>query len=375
MRENGNTFLQLISSLDRAKFNQINETYGGDHYTKTFDSWQHLKCMLYGVLTSQDSLRTLIMNFNELTHSPGRNEVKRSTLSDANARRPTTVFTEFFYHLLATKILKKDTKREMQDVVKLMDSTPIMLLGRGHDWVEETQRIRGLKLHVLYDAAEQVPTYFSFSSAKKNDIREAQEWSFDPGCIYVFDRAYYDYQWWSQLDHQGSYFVTRTKNTIKYQWQEKHSEPEGNIASDSLVKLSSAKGVKNYAGKLRLVKAKVEIRNKLKTISIITNCLHKTSEEIVALYRQRWQIELFFKWLKQHIKIKKFYGENENAIKLQVTIAMIAYLLLHQLKRRLPTKISMHQLITWVKYNVHLNIYKSYLLKPPLILKYQGGST
>jgi len=374
-------FKELIEVLNKKLFNSLVAKYNSDYYIKCFSAWSHFMAMLYMQITKQESLRALELNFNHIIHTEKLTNisyVKRSTLADANQRRSPEFFQALCQHLLGTLRRINSEKSDIKEVIRLIDSTPIQLKGRGLDWAESTQRIQGIKAHFILDPNGDFPIYFSFTSAKVNDVVEAQKIIPVKGTILVFDRAYYDFAWWNEIDASGSTLVTRPKSTLAYKVVKKLDNDSKYVANDQEIKLTSKKRYK-YTGRLRLVKAKVEIRGKIRSIQIITNNFKLSAEEIVSLYKRRWEIELFFKWIKQNLKVKKFISENENAIKIQIIMAIIAYILIKILQIRSGIEISMRRLIIFLRSHLFckVKVYKyskTEVTLPKILLNTLGGS-
>ena len=329
MRYCDSIFGRLLKPISRRRFAAIVERHTGDAYDKSFGSWDHLVVLIFAQLSGVDSLRGLAAvwnaNCNHHYHLDiGR--LARSTLSDANARRPIAVFSETFEMLsgLADRMLR----REGAAMLRLIDATPIPL-HRLVDWAEWNGRTRGLKLHVVYDPAADQPRRIAITPATVNDVEVGQEVPIEAGATYVIDKAYCHYGWWTRIAEAGACFVTRQKKNARYRvvrWRPlRKKKGDGfTVIDDAEVKLAS-KGNVRLAIPMRRLRVK---RDDGARITLITNDLKRTAVEIAALYKARWQIELLFRWIKQHLKIKKFLGRSQNAIRLQVIAAMIAYLLL-----------------------------------------------
>lgn len=356
------TFQRIIEVIDRKNFKNLVKKHDADRYIKQFDAWSHCLTMIYSQITNQVSLRSLQMNFSHVIQKEKLSNVakpKRSTLSEANSRRP----AEFFQDVCMTLIQKlqgiNKYKNDIREALQLIDSTPIQLKGRGMEWAEKTHRIEGLKGHFIYDTSEEAPVFFSITSAKVNDIVEAQKLKLQANQIYVFDRAYYDFNWWNDINKTGSTFVTRSKSTLAYKTIKIRALKNKKIVADHTIKLTSTKSYK-YKGDLRLIIAKVEIRGQEKQISIMTNNFKLSATKIIAIYKKRWGIELFFKWLKQNLKIKKFLSQNENAIKVQIITAIIVYLLIRLMQIRIKCAISMRGLIMFLRNHLFNRVKYNY---------------
>jgi putative transposase len=329
MRFSNSIFASLLKPIDRRQFKALVERHGGDDYDKSFRSWDHLLALVFAQLAHVDSLRGLVAVWNANAHQHyhlGSGELKKSTLSDANARRPVAVFTAFFAQLSAQA--GRVLRREGTEMLRLLDATPIPL-DRLADWAGWNGRTHGLKLHVSYDPFADLPERIDLTRANINDITAAQSVPLAPGITYVFDKAYCDYAWWTRIHAAGSVFVTRRKKNARFVATRRRGLRKriGNgftVLDDAEVRLAT-QGRRKLTIPMRRIRIK---RDDGGILTLITNDLRRPAVEIAALYKGRWQIELLFRWLKQHLKLRKFIGRSENAIRLQIVAAMIAYLLL-----------------------------------------------
>lgn len=340
------TFHELLKGLPRATFDQLVKRRNADKYSKGFGHWDHLVAMLYGQLSEAPGLRPLETGFNSHCahhYHLGTDVIKRSTLAEANMRRSDVVFAETAAWLM--RQVSRDLRRASAELMYLLDSTSLTLKGREFDrWTLEnrTRNTQGLKLHVLLDANSQAPEWYSFSAANVNDVTLARSVPLRPGALYVFDKGYCDYGWWHDIDEAGAHFVTRFKRNAGVDMQEERSVPANAAAAvlkDQIVRLKHRRpGGKNnrYTKSLRCVTV---ARPGKAPLVLATNDLSSPALTIAQRYKDRWGIELFFKWIKQHLKIKKFLGRSENAVRIQVLTALISYLLVALFKRRhAPTK-------------------------------------
>lgn len=322
----------LLKPINRRQFQDSVDRHCADAYDKSFTSWNHLVTLVFAQLGSVDSLRglELALNANAQAHYHlGLDKIARSTLSDANARRPTAPFAETFALLSAQA--DRESRREGTAMVALIDSSPIPL-GKLCTWPTWNGRIRGLKLHVVYDPAADVPRCVEITPANINDVEIGRHTPVARGATYVFDKGYCHFGWWRKINDDGAFFVTRAKKNLRLRALAWHRRAP--IAGDGFTVLDDAevayvsKGSKGNA-RLSIPLRRIRVRrDKGGKITLITNDLTRSAVEIAALYKSRWQIELLFRWIKQHLRIRKFLGNNENAIRLQILAAMIAYLLL-----------------------------------------------
>jgi putative transposase len=333
---------EILKLLPRREIQKITKAHKGDHYRKSFRTWDHLVAMLTGQLTRVASLRDLEVALNShptLHHHLAIKGVKRSTLADANSNRDFHLFRDIAVNLMER--LNQHSK-ELKGLITVLDASLIRLSGRGHEWAKETTtraHNMGLKIHVQYNCCEDQVEYVEVDNANCNDITIAQKIALEENRIYVFDKGYCDYNWWKSIADNGSIFVTRLKKNASYKVLKNYEildEDKGFILKDQLITLSNrcyrAKRTNKLAGvNLRLV----EIRHpggKEKPFMIVTNATQETAQSIAGWYKKRWSIELLFKWLKQNLQIKRFMGESRNAIMIQIFVAMIVYVLLKSYK-------------------------------------------
>lgn len=329
MRFCGSIFGRLLEPINRRQFQTVVDRLNGDAYDKSFKSWDHLVALIYAQLSGNDSLRGVVAGFNanpQHHYHLGIGQLSRSTLSDANARRPAGIFAQTFAALSA--MATRQLRSEGMEMVRLIDASPIPL-GKVCSWATWNGRIRGMKLHVVYDPKSDVPTCVEVTAANVNDIEIGRQTPIQPGTTYVFDKGYCRFDWWQKINDSGAFFVTRAKisirlRSVKHRTIRKRKGDGFEILADDEVKLTS-KGDSRLPIPLRRIKIRREKGGK---ITLLTNDLARSAVEIAALYKSRWQIELLFRWIKQHLDIRKFLGTNDNAIRLQVLAAMIAYLLL-----------------------------------------------
>lgn len=266
-------------------------------------------------------------------------------------------------------LLPRKQRKEVNKVVRKLDSSPIQLKGRGYDeWTlaNKTLRCQGIKLHVEYDHGVDAPTRIELSQANVDDCSMGRSWPILPDTIYVFDKGYYDFNWWWSIHSKGSFFVTRLKKNAAIQITQINAVNGCDVLEDNLFIFRNKiprGGKRNlYRDELRQVIVKREGKE---PIVLVTNLLDTPAVIISELYKERWEIELFFKWVKQNLRIKKFLGKSENAVKTQIAIALILYLLMALFNIYESNKRSMHQLLIWIRHNWGLMKTHYRLLKPP----------
>lgn len=334
MRFAPSIFGQLLEPIDRRQFQAIVDRHDGDAYDKSFRSWDHLVALIYAQFCGSSSLRGLEAGWNANSqhhYHLGSGPLMRSTLSDANRRRPVAIFAEAFG--LVANLLDRQTRREGEAMLRLIDSTPIPL-GKLCDWAKSNGRIRGMKVHVVYDPKTDCARILDITDANVNDAQVGRQITIEAGATYVFDKGYCHYGWWTAIAEAGSIFVTRPKSNMGLALVRDRpiAEPQGDgflVAEDSEVSLVG-KGACKLPMRLRRLRVQREAGD---TITLLTNDLERSAVEIGRLYKGRWQIELLFRWIKQHLKIRKFLGNNGNAIRLQLFAAMVAFALLRIVAR------------------------------------------
>ena len=345
------TFQEILKGLPRSTFDKVVKKHNADKFSKRFRHWDQLIAMVYAQLSGTTGLRPLQTAFNSheahLYHL-GTSPIKRSTLADANEKRADTVFSEIATWLMSQ--VSGQLRQESKDLIFLLDSTSITLKGREFDrWTSanQTRNTQGIKLHVLLEGASQSPVWTNFSPANVNDVQVAPEIALQQGALYVFDKGYCDYNWWHSIGSAGARFVTRFKYNAGLTVVAEREIPEadhGVVLQDQVVKFKSkypsGKRVnKHFDTPLRRVT--VVRPDKETPLVLATNDLTASAIEIAQRYKERWAIELFFKWIKQHLKIKSFFGRTENAVRIQILTALISYLLVALYKQRHNLKQSM----------------------------------
>lgn len=327
-------FHQILEALPRTLIEKAAHQHHAERYDKTFKLRDHLITLIYAQFSGARSLRELETAFNSKTQTHyhlGTRAIKRSTLADANRRRAPDAF-KFIVEQLMRRVHRQQRK-ELNEFLYLIDSTPIQLNGRGFEWAEETavQRTQGLKVHLVIDGNQQTPIYLDVTAPNVNDITPAKNLSLEPNTTYVFDKGYYDYNWWYEIDQHNAFFVTRFKKHAAIRVIEHREINDEAILKDEIVEFKKT-GHKNHYRSKPLRRIVVQ-RDSGKVLTIATNNLIGSASEIAKLYKQRWQIELFFKWIKQNLKVKKFLGRTKNAVLIQLYAAIIGYLLLWSFKK------------------------------------------
>ena len=366
MRHYNSVFHQLLTSVPWDEFDRLVAAHGSDQRVRTLTTKSQFIALLYGQLEGLASLRGIVTGLasqaSRLYHL-GAAAAKRSTLADANALRPCAVFAELFGVMAARA--HRPLRKRLSGLTYLIDSTGLRLDARSQDWARFSATACGVKLHIIYDGDADRPIYAAITPARTNDITAAQQMPIEPGATYVFDLGYYDYAWWKRLDDQGCRIVTRfKKNTPLEVSEEMPVEPGGAILSDRIGFLPKRQG----AGRSNPMQDAVrEVRVATETgklLRILSNDLDAPAAELAELYKRRWAIELFFRWVKQTLKITRFFGIGDNAVKTQIAVALIAFLLLRLAQAAQKTVASPLAFARLVRTNLMLNKTLDRLLQP-----------
>ena len=330
MPHHNTVFRDVLKLVPWHRFDALVEEHDADARVRRLSTKTQFVALLYGQLSGASGLRETVTGLSShaarLYHL-GAAPVRRSTLSDANTRRPFAVFADLLAEMM--KLAHRGLRRQLAEAVYLIDATSVRLNGHSSDWAQFSAGVCGAKVHVIYDAHADRPIYASVSTANVNDITAAHRMPIEPGATYVFDLGYYDYHWWAELDAAGCRIVTRFKaNTPLAVVEELPLTPGSNILSDRIGFLP-ARQAKSRRNPMQQAVREVRIMIETgKVLRILSNDLDASAQEIADLYRRRWAIELFFRWVKQTLKITRFFGTSENAVRIQIAVALIAFLLL-----------------------------------------------
>jgi hypothetical protein len=341
-------FSELLKFCPRYHFDKAVEQYDGDRYVKTFTTWQQFMAILYSQITQKDSLRDIVTGLSAHAarwYHLGITGIHKSTLSDANAKRDYQIFEGLFYHLLARcKNLTPKHKFRFKNPLYTIDASTIDLCLSVFPWAKFRTTKGAIKLHCLYDHSGALPTFLTVTDGKKHDVRVVKDHTFplSPDSILSIDKAYIDYTWLNSLDKQGVWFVTRAKSNIDYAVVGQHPISGKGVLSDEHISLQGQLTKAKYSKELRLIRYYDEERDKL--LTFLTNNFKLAATTITQIYKSRWQIELFFKWIKQNLKIKSFLGTSKNAVLTQIWVAMCYYLLLTYIKYQTKYSFSLLQL-------------------------------
>jgi IS4 transposase len=367
MRHHNTVFHSVLKQVPWHRFEALVEEHGADARVRRLSTKGQFIALLYGQLSGAEGLREIVTGLSShearLYHLGG-DPVRRSTLSDANSRRPVAVFTELLDTMM--KQAHRGLRRKLAETTYLLDATSVRLNERSADWARFSAGVCGAKVHVVYDVNADRPIYAAVSAANINDITAAKAMPIEPGATYVFDLGYYDYGWWAELDAVGCRIVTRFKSNTPLQVvEELPVAADGSILSDRIgflpTRLASSR-----RNPMQVAVREVRVMTETgKVLRILSNDLDANAQDIADLYRQRWSIELFFRWIKQTLKIKRFIGTSENAVRIQIAVALIAFLLLRlaqAAQQRIKSPIAFARLICA---NLMHRRPLDYLLDPP----------
>lgn len=348
MHQDKFVFAQLVSFLNRNHFNYLVRKYESDKYIKFFSCWNQLLTLMFGQLSNRESLRDLIVAINahqkKSYHLGFGKHVTKSNLAKANQNRDYHIFEDFAYFLV-----NEARRKRAVDIFKLggniyaFDSTTIDLCLDVFWWAKFRKYKGGIKIHTLYDIETQIPTFLHVTNAKVNDVNAMDVIPYEIGSYYVFDRGYNDFKRLYKIKTLDSFFVIRSKKNLQYKCIKWKRRLPKNILSDAEIELTGYYPHQYYPESLRLIRYWDNEANK--EFTYLTNAKHLTAQQIANLYKNRWQVELFFKWLKQHLKIKKFWGTTENAVRIQIYAAISAYCLVAIIQHDMKLKRSTYELL------------------------------
>ena len=350
-------FAQFLSLLSRYEFQRVVNKYQGDYRTKNFKCWDQMACMVLAHIRQENSLRDIdiVLNAhaNKLYHI-GIKQCPKSTLADANERRDYRIYEEFaksLMHRVRREYAQTELALEVDNAVYALDASIIDLTLSLFPWAKFRKTKGAIKLHAMIDLRGNIPAFLTITDGKVHDVKVAPLVPIEPEGIYVVDRGYVDFAWLWSVHQTGAFFVTRLKKSLN--WTRVVSHPVDKsigLRCDQEVLLSSLRLKNLYPNRLRRISFRDETQNR--TLVFLTNNFTLPSETIATLYKARWEIELFFKWIKQNLRVKTFNGTSPNAVKIQIWIAMIVYLKLAILKERYHLEPSLSKLLHFLEVNL-----------------------
>ena len=344
-------FAQLMDFLPWSTFDRLVTRYRGDHRVRMLTCAEQYRAMAFAQLTWRESLRDietcLAAQSSKLYHMGFRGPVRRSTLADANETRDWRIYAEFAQRLIAQArklYADDDLGLDLKSTVYALDSTTIDLCLSVFPWAHFRTTKAAVKMHTLLDLKGSIPTFIHISDGKLHDVNVLDLLLPEPGAIYVMDRGYVDFARLSALHQAGAFFVTRAKSNMDARrvYSAKSDRAAG-IICDQTISLAGVKTSEHYSEHLRRIRLKDPETGK--TLVFISNQRTLPAATICALYKSRWQVELFFKWIKQHLRIKRFFGTSDNAVKTQIWIAVSVYVLVAIVKKRLALDASLYTLL------------------------------
>jgi Transposase DDE domain/Domain of unknown function (DUF4372) len=364
-------FSQLMAWLPLSTFRRCVAAHRGDHKVKDFTCMDQFLTMAFAQLTHRESLRDIEVNLrahaSRLYHMGLRcKTVSRNTLANANATRPWQIYADFAQHLISIArplYAAEPLGIDLDVTVYAFDATTIDLCLSVYPWAPFREHKAAIKLHTLLDLRGAIPTFIHISDGKTHEVNTLDLLRIEPGAYYLMDRGYLDFARLFAIHQANAFFVTRAKSNTKFKRRYSHpvDRSNSNIVCDQTGMLSVFYSSQDYPTTLRRVVARDESG---KRITFLTNNFALPPELIADLYRQRWQVELFFKWIKQHLRIKTFYGTSENAVKTQIWIAVCTYVMIAIAKKRLHLPNRLHEILQILSLNMFETISINQLLTP-----------
>lgn len=344
-------FAQLTDFLPRRVFDRLVEKYEGNKHVRSFTCWNQMLCMVFGQLTARDSMRDLMLSLEahqpKYYHLGFGSTVSRRNFGTANERRNYRIFEEFAYVLIEEarrSCYRDDFEIEVDGNVYALDSTTIDLCLSIFWWAEFRKHKGGIKLHTLYDVKTSIPSFLYITNAIVHDVNIMDIIPYEKGSFYIADKGYTDFLRLYKIHTNGSFFVTRAKENLRFKRMYSRAvDKTTGVQSDQIGKLEIYKSKNEYPANLRRIKFYDAEHDK--DLVFLTNNMDLKASEIAFLYKKRWAVELFFKWMKQHLKIKSFWGTTLNAVKIQVYCAVIAYCLVAIIGNKLKVDRSIYEIL------------------------------
>jgi len=352
MNQGKYVYSQLTDFLPQRVFDRLVHKYNGNKHIRHFSCWNQLLSMIFGQLTGRDSLRDLMISIEphkpKYYHLGFGKGTSRSNFANANEKRDCRIFEEYAFHLIdlarKSSITDQDFQLEVNGNVYAFDATIIDLCLSIFWWAEFRKTKGGIKLHTLYDIKTSIPCFVHISPASVHDVNALDFLYYEPGGYYILDRGYVAYERLFKIHQSSAYFVIRAKDNLQFRrmYSNKVNKDKG-VLLDQKGKLTGFYVSKKYPKKLRRIRFYDEENDN--DLEFLSNNFDLKAEEIAQLYKYRWKIELFFKWIKQHLKIKSFWGQSQNAVKIQVYSAIIAYCLVALVRNKLKVERSTYEIL------------------------------
>jgi len=345
-------FSQIVSIISKYDFNKSVDKYNGNYRAKELKCWQHFLYMMFGQLTYREGIRDIInclsAHKSKVYHLGLKKIVAHTTLTRANENRDWRIWADFAQSLIKIArplyVEDSDFTLELDNTVYALDSSTIDLCLSIFKWAKFRKKKAAVKLHTMIDLRGNIPVFIEITDGKVHDVNILDQIEFEPGAFYIMDKGYYDFERLQKINQAKAFFVIRAKKNLKF--KRVYSNPvdkSTGLRCDQTIKLTGTKTSLVYPEKLRRIKFYDETKPKM--YKFLTNNFEIKALDITKLYKNRWHIELFFKWIKQHLKIKKFWGQSENAVKTQIWIAVCTYLIIAILKKKLNLDKSLYEIL------------------------------
>ena len=364
-------FSQIVTFLPARIFDRCVHSFQGDKWIKHFTCWNQLMCMIFGQLSNRDSLRDLLVCLTahkvKHYHLGFGKSISRSNLAEANEKRDCKIFEMFAYEMIAEaqKICISDFDLSIKGNVYAFDSTTIDLCLNVFWWATFRRAKGAIKLHTLLDVKTAIPVFMYITPANVHDVNGLDQLTYETGGYYIMDRGYIDFERLSVIDQHKAFFVIRAKNNLQFTRVSSEKPDKSNgILCDQRIMLKGFYSSQLYEKVIRRIKFYDSEQNR--TFVFLSNNLNLPATEIALLYKYRWKIELFFKWIKQHLKIKSFWGASENAVKTQIYIAIITYTLVSIIKAKLKLKQSPYEILQIMSVSLLDKAHLPSLFKSPV---------
>ena len=354
MRHVNSVFHDVLKLVPWTTFDKLVDAYGSDDLVRKFTTRHQFKALLFGQLGGGSSLREIgeaMESHGARLYHCGAAAPKRSTFADANRLRDPRAFSDLFVEML--KGAPRGFRRKMGDAVRLIDATGLRLAGVGAEWARFSTNVFGAKAHVVFDPDQGRPVYHAVTAANVNDVSAAKQMPLEAGATYVFDLGYYDFAWWAALDAKGCRLVTRFKSNTPLKEARDMPLAEGSKVLSDRIGFLPARQAANRRNPMQDAVREVVVETEAgQRLRILSNDLDAPAQEIADLYKRRWRIELFFRVMKQTLKITRFIGRSENAVRTQIAVALIAFLLLRRLQELTQDKHTFLELVRLVRVNL-----------------------
>jgi Domain of unknown function (DUF4372)/Transposase DDE domain len=344
-------FAQIASFLPQRQFDRIVLKYKGNYKIRHFTCWNQLLCMMFGQLSSRGSLRDLVLTINahpgKLYHLGFGSSVSKTNLAKANEQRSYLIYEELATLLIAEArkicLADNDSNFSFANAVYAFDSTTIDLCLNVFRWATFRKHKGAVKLHTLYDVKASIPVFIDITAASTHDVNAMDNIPYEPGSFYIFDRGYLDFGRMYFIHQSKSFFIIRAKHNLQFKRMYSAADKTSGVRCDQTGTLKGYYSHKGYPENIRRIK--FYDKEQKRSFVFLTNNMQLKAVEIASLYKHRWKIELFFKWMKQHLKITAFWGRSSNAVKTQVYIAIITYTLVSIIKQKLSTSYSTYEIL------------------------------